>query len=103
MYAIVAHGNQQYKVEQDQFLEIDLDEGEPGADFTFDRVLAISDDNGFRLGQPVVAGASVSAKVIGVVQGDKIYIQKMRRRKNYRRRTGHRQQYLKVQIAAING
>ena len=103
MYAIVAHGNQQYKVEKDQFLEIDLDEGTPGEDFQFDRVLAISDDNGFRLGQPVLAGASVSAKVIGVVQGDKIYIQKMRRRKNYRRRTGHRQQYLKVQIASING
>jgi large subunit ribosomal protein L21 len=103
MYAIIAHGNQQYKVETDQVLEIDLDEGDPGSELTFDRVLAVSDDGGFRLGQPTLAGASVTAKVIGIVQADKVYIQKIRRRKNYRRRTGHRQQYLKVQIAAING
>ena len=101
MYAIVAHGNQQYKVEKDQILEVDFFEAEPGKEFQFDRVLAMSDDKGFRLGTPTVSGAKVTAKIIGATKGPKLFIQKMRRRKNYRRRTGHRQKYVKVQIAAI--
>lgn len=101
MYAIVAHGNQQYKVEKDQILEVDFFEAEAGKEFQFDRVLAVSDDAGFRLGMPTVPGAKVTAKIIGDTKGPKLVIQKMRRRKNYRRRTGHRQKFVKVQIAAI--
>ena len=101
MYAIVAHGNQQYKVEKDQILEVDFFEAEPGTELLFERVLALSDDNGFRLGTPTVSGVQVTAKIIEATKGPKLYIQKMRRRKNYRRRTGHRQKYVKVQIATI--
>jgi large subunit ribosomal protein L21 len=101
MYAIVAHGNQQYKVEKDQVLEVDYFETEPGAEFKFDRVLAVSDGKTFQLGTPIVSGAKVTAKVIGETKGPKLYIQKMRRRKNYRRRTGHRQKFVKIQIADI--
>ena len=101
-YAIISDGGRQYKVEPGQTLEIDLRDAEAGSTMTFDRVLAVSDDSGFRLGTPTVDGASVTAKVIGESKGDKIYVQKFRRRKNSKRRTGHRQKFIKVQIDAIN-
>ena len=103
MYAIVADGGRQYKVEEGQFLEIDYRDLEAGSDYTFERVLAVSDGDSFKLGQPTVEGASVSAKVIGDTQGEKIYVQKFRRRKNSKRRTGHRQKYVQVQISSIAG
>ena len=59
-------------------------------------------DVALQLGKPLVSGATVTAEVVGVKQGDKLYIQKMRRRKNYRRRTGHRQMYTQVKISQIN-
>ena len=101
MYAIIADGGRQYKVEPGQTLEIDFREAKEGETLTFDRVLAVSDDNGFRLGKPTVDGAAVTAKVMGETKGDKIYVQKFRRRKDSKRRTGHRQKYVKVQIEAI--
>lgn len=101
MYAIIADGGRQYKVEQGQTLEIDLREAEPGQTLTFDRVLAVGGDSGLQLGQPVVSGASVTATVLDQTKGLKIYVQKFRRRKNSRRRTGHRQKYLRVRIEAI--
>lgn len=101
MYAIIADGGRQYKVEQGQVLEIDFRAVEPGEELTFDRVLAVSTDDGFKLGKPTVAGATVSAKVLGESKGEKIFVQKFRRRKNSKRRTGHRQKYVKVQIETI--
>lgn len=101
MYAIIADGGRQYKVEEGQTLEVDLRSANPGDSITFDRVLAVSDDSGFRLGQPEVSGASVSAKVLDNTKGDKIYVQKFRRRKNSKRRTGHRQKYTRVRIEKI--
>jgi len=101
MYAIIADGGRQYKVEEGQFLEIDFREAKEGEKLTFDRVLAVSTDSGFKLGKPTVSGAKVSAKVIGETQGDKVYVQKFRRRKNSKRRTGHRQKYVKVLIESI--
>ena len=65
--------------------------------------MALSSEAGFKLGQPVVAGATVTAKVLGMVKGEKLVVQKFRRRKNSRRRTGHRQKYTKVVIEKING
>jgi large subunit ribosomal protein L21 len=103
MYAIVADGGRQYKVEEGQTLEIDFRELEAGSEFTFDRVLAVSDGDNFKLGSPTLSGAKVSAKVLGDSLGEKIYIQKFRRRKNSKRRTGHRQKYVKVQISSIAG
>jgi large subunit ribosomal protein L21 len=103
MYAIIADGGRQYKVEEGQMLEIDFREVEAGETVTFDRVLAVSSDDGFKLGKPTVSGASVSAKVIGETKGEKVFVQKFRRRKNSKRRTGHRQKYVKVQIGSIAG
>ncbi len=101
MYAIIADGGRQYKVEPGQTLDIDLREAEPGQKLAFDRVLAIGGDDGFRLGQPVIEGASVAATVLDTTKGQKIYVQKFRRRKNSKRRTGHRQKYLRVRIESI--
>lgn len=101
MYAIIADGAHQYKVEAGQTLEIDFRDVSPGDEIKFDRVLALSSDAGFKLGKPTVAGASVTAKVIGETKGEKLTVQKFRRRKNSRRRTGHRQKFVKVQISAI--
>jgi large subunit ribosomal protein L21 len=74
-----------------------------GDTIQFDQVLLVSDGTSPKVGKPTVAGASVAAEVLGQEQGDKIYIQKMRRRKNYRRRTGHRQMYTRVRIGTISG
>ena len=104
MYAIIADSGRQFRVEPGQILDIDYRDASTTDDtLTFDRVLAVGSDTGLRLGSPTVAGASVTAKVLGVEKGDKIYIQKFRRRKNYDRRTGHRQLYTRVRIDSING
>ena len=66
-------------------------------------MLLVSGNEGVKLGKPAVKGASVAAEIVRQEMGDKIYIQKMRRRKNFRRRTGHRQMYTRVRIGAITG
>ncbi|MFO1062946.1 MAG: 50S ribosomal protein L21 [Pirellulales bacterium] len=104
MYAIFVDGGRQYRVEPGQTLDIDYRDGmETGDAIQFDKVLAIGGDAGLRLGTPEISGATVAAKVVGVEKGDKIYIQKFRRRKNSKRRTGHRQLYTRIEIAGING
>lgn len=103
MYAIIVDGGHQYKVEEGQTLEIDFREAAPGSELVFDRVLAVSSGDKFQLGQPVVAGAKVTASVVGESKGDKLVVQKFRRRKNMRRRTGHRQKYIVVKITKIAG
>jgi large subunit ribosomal protein L21 len=103
MYAIIATDGKQYKVQQGDEIQVDLRDVKEGDTITFDQVLLVSDGTSPKVGKPTVAGASVSAEVLGQEQGDKIYIQKMRRRKNYRRRTGHRQMYTRVRIGAISG
>jgi large subunit ribosomal protein L21 len=104
MYAIIEDSGRQFKVEEGQVLEVDFRaDAEAGAELKFDKVLAVSDDkNGLKLGQPEISGVSVTAKILDQTQGDKIYVQKFRRRKNSKRRTGHRQKYTKVQIEKIN-
>jgi large subunit ribosomal protein L21 len=101
MYAIIAADGRQYKVEEGQEIQVDLREAKEGDKVTFDRVLLVSDGGSVKLGQPTVAGAKVTAEVLGQEMGDKIYIQKIRRRKNFRRRTGHRQMYTRVRIDSI--
>ena len=103
MYAIFVDGGRQYKVQTGQQLDIDLRRDvSAGETVEFSNVLAIGGDEGLKLGAPAIEGASVKAKVVGTEKGEKIYIQKFRRRKNSRRRTGHRQNYVKVQIEKIN-
>jgi large subunit ribosomal protein L21 len=102
MYAIIATDGRQYKVSEGQEIQVDLrPDAKEGDKVTFDKVLLTSGSGNIRVGQPVVAGASVSAEVLGQELGEKLYIQKIRRRKNFRRRTGHRQVYTRVRIDAI--
>jgi large subunit ribosomal protein L21 len=110
MYAIIQEGGGQRKVRVNDVITVDLlNEGAsaPGTKITFDRVLALGQGDGAavaKIGQPFVAGASVTAEVVeGAVKGDKIYVHKFRRRKGYRRKTGHRQSYTQVRVTAING
>jgi large subunit ribosomal protein L21 len=102
MYAIIQDGGRQYKVSEGQQLVVDYRDAASGDALEFDRVVALSDGSKLALGKPLVKGAKVTAKVLGVQQGPKLAIQKFRRRKTYRRRTGHRQLFTKVQIEKIS-
>jgi len=101
MYAIIGDGGRQYKVEEGQELNVDFRDLHVGDEVKFDRVLAISSGETLSLGKPTVDGASVTAEVIGVKQSEKLTVQKFRRRKNSRRKTGHRQLHTRVRIGKI--
>jgi large subunit ribosomal protein L21 len=101
MYAIISEGGRQLKVEEGQQIDVDYRDLSVGDQVKFDRVLACRDDAQFKVGRPVVAGASVTAEVLAVTQGPKLVVQKARRRKTYRRKTGHRQLYTRVKINKI--
>jgi large subunit ribosomal protein L21 len=101
MYAIIEEGGRQLKVEEGQELQIDYRDMAAGQEVRFERVLAYRDDSGLKVGQPALEGFAVTAEVLGVVQGPKLVVQKFRRRKNYRRRTGHRQIFTQVRIGKI--
>ena len=102
MYAIIADSGRQFKVEEGQELAIDYREASAGEVLTFDRVLTIRDEATTTLGHPTIEGATVTAEIVGVTQGPKLTVQKLRRRKNSRRKTGHRQLYTKVKINKID-
>lgn len=101
MYAIIKDSGHQIKVEEGQEITVDYREIDKGEKIEFPEVLAVSDDDGLKLGTPRVAGASVTAEVLGATLGNKLVVQKFRRRKNSRRKTGHRQVYTKVKIEKI--
>ena len=104
MYAIIEDGGRQFQVEEGQEVVVDFkEEWEPDSEVTFDKVLLISSEDGTKIGQPTVSGAKVSALVLGDVQGKKLTIQWFRRRKNSRKKVGHRQIYTKVKITKIEG
>ena len=103
MYAIIVDGGRQYRVAPGMEVDVDYRDVPQGENVTFEKVLAISGNDGMTLGSPTVAGASVTASVIGPKLDKKIYIQKFRRRKNSRTRTGHRQIHTRVKIEKIAG
>jgi large subunit ribosomal protein L21 len=103
MYAIITDGKRQLKVEEGQVLDIDYRDTPSGESITFDRVLAVAGGDAPRIGQPLVGGATVRAEVLGPIQGPKLVVQKFRRRKNSKRRTGHRQLFTQVKITGISG
>lgn len=102
MYAIVVTGGKQYKVSEGDVLFIEKLDAEAGADVTFDQVLLVSKEGGVVVGSPVVAGATVTAKVVKNGKAKKIIVFKYKSKKNYRRKQGHRQPYTQVQIEKIN-
>ncbi len=101
MYAIIEDGGRQFRVEEGQELEIDYRDTASGEEVKFERVLLGRADDGVKIGAPQIEGASVTAEVLGTSQGKKLVVQKFRRRKNSRRKTGHRQLYTRVKISKI--
>ena len=102
MYAVFSSGGKQYRVEPGTTLTMERIGAGAGEPFTFDRVLLIGDGDEVTVGTPVVAGATVSATVLGEEAGPKLVIFKFKQKVKYRRRTGHRQHLVRVRIDAIN-
>jgi large subunit ribosomal protein L21 len=102
MYAIITDGSRQYRVEEGQELVINYRNVPAGEKVKFDKVLAVGGDGDAKLGAPHVSGASVEVEVLGPEKGDKIVIQKMRRRKNFRRKTGCRHVFTRVRVGKIS-
>ncbi|MFO0894591.1 MAG: 50S ribosomal protein L21 [Phycisphaerales bacterium] len=106
MYAIIEDSGTQIRVAKGDELELDLRDLKDGTkELVFDRVLAVGQGDGTpaKVGTPYLAGAKVTAEVVGETQGDKLRLAKYKRRKGYRRTKGHRQSYLKVRILSIAG
>lgn len=101
MYAIIEDGKRQLKVEEGQQLDIDYRDLPPDELITFDRVVACRTGQDLKIGRPLLEGAKVTVRVLSVSQGPKLVVQKFRRRKNFRRRTGHRQLYTRVVVEKI--
>jgi large subunit ribosomal protein L21 len=101
MYAVVKIKGQQYRVEPGSTLQVPLLEDEIGASVTFDEVLMLADGEDVKVGSPNVAGASVAAEVLRHGRSRKIVVFKRKRRKNYRRKKGHRQPFTEVSIKDI--
>lgn len=100
-YAVIRTGGKQYRVTPGEVLRIEKLPGEPGSIIEFSDVVVTSDARGLRIGQPVVPGAKVTARVIRQGKAKKILVFKKKRRKNYRRRYGHRQHFTEIQVTSI--
>ena len=101
MYAIVNIAGQQFKVEKDQEIIVHRLKEEEGKSVSFKEVVMVDDKGKIKLGADALKGASISAKVISHLRGDKVIIFKKKRRKGYQKQTGHRQDYTKIQIDSI--
>jgi len=101
MYAIFRALGKQFRAEKGKTLRLPLMNAEAGAKVTFDEVLLSSDGVTIRTGTPLVSGAAVEAEVVGEGKEPKIYVFKFKRRKNYRRKTGHRQKFTEVRITDV--
>lgn len=102
MYAIIVTGGKQYKVEPGDVVYIEKLGVEENAEVTFDQVIAVGADDGIKVGDPFVKGATVSAKALKNGKGKKIVVFTYKSKKNEKRKKGHRQPYTKVEISAIN-
>lgn len=103
MYAIIATGGKQYKVAEGEKVRVEKLEGEIGGKITLDRVLMLGEGTNVKIGRPTVEGASVEAEITDQARHKKIVVFKYKRRKNYRRKYGHRQPYTELKINRIAG
>jgi large subunit ribosomal protein L21 len=101
MYAVVSSGGKQYKVQKDEILRVEKISGDIGAPVSFDKVLMFSDGENVNIGQPVLENVLVNGHIVEQDKAKKIIIFKYKRRKRYRRKQGHRQQYTAVKIDSI--
>ena len=102
MYAVIATGGKQYRVSEGAVLRVEKLEAEEGASIEFDQVLLVGDGESVSVGKPFVDGGKVQATVMAQGKAAKVEILKFRRRKNYRRTKGHRQNFTQVKITGIS-
>ena len=101
MYAVIKTGGKQYRVAAGEKLKIEQLPADIGAEIVLDQVLLVADGDQFKMGRPLVTGASVQAKVLTQGRHDKVRIFKLRRRKHYQKHQGHRQNFTEIEITAI--
>ena len=101
MFAIVTIAGQQFKVTEGQEIFVHRLEAEEGASVNFDQVHLVDGDSNFKVGKPMLKGASIGATVLSHVKGDKVIVFKKKRRKGYRVKNGHRQSFTKIKIDSI--
>jgi len=100
-YAVIRTGGKQYRVTPGDVIRVEKLEGEPGAEVAFDEVLMTEDAGSVRVGTPLISGARVTGHVVQQGKAKKVLVFKKKRRKNYRRHQGHRQQFTAVRVAQI--
>ena len=101
MYAIIATGGKQYKVAEGDVIRVEKLDVEAGSTYSFDQVLAVGGET-FTVGTPTVAGASVTATVVGNGKAKKVIVYKYKRKTGYHKKNGHRQLYTELKIEKIN-
>jgi large subunit ribosomal protein L21 len=101
MYAVIKTGGKQYRVSEGQILRVEKLDGNAGDAVTFQEVLLVGGES-TKIGRPTVPGAQVSAQIMAQDRAKKVVIFKFRRRKNYRRKTGHRQPFTELKITGIS-
>ncbi len=102
MYAVIKTGGKQYRVAAGERIKVEQIPADVGAEVSFDQVLLIGEGESVRVGAPTLVGATVTAKVLSHGRHPKANIFKMRRRKHYQKRQGHRQNYTELEISGIN-
>ncbi len=103
MYAVIKTGGKQYRVAAGNKLKIEQIPADIGAEIVLDQVLLVADGDSLKMGRPLVAGATVQAKVLSQGRHDKVRIFKLRRRKHYQKHQGHRQNFTEIEITGISG
>lgn len=101
MYAIVSINGVQHRVEPDAVLDVHRLKGDPGQTLTFEQVLLVSDGDRIAVGAPFVKGASLTAELVEHRRGEKIRVFKFKRRREYRKRRGHRDELTRIRVKAI--
>ena len=101
MYAVIKTGGKQYRVVAGDKIKVEQIAADVGQEVVLSEVLAVGTGSDLKIGAPLVSGATVTAKVVAQGKHDKVRIFKMRRRKHYQKRQGHRQQFTELQIVAI--
>ena len=102
MYAVIQTGGKQYKVQPGETVYLEKLPGTAGDAIEFDEVLLVADDEQVAVGRPLIEGAKVSGEIVEQGRGQKLIVYKFKRRKNYRRKNGHRQDYTAVKISAVS-
>ncbi len=102
MYAVIKTGGKQHRVSEGEVLSVEKLVGTKGDAVVFDQVLMVCQDEDIRIGRPLVAGALVTGEIVNQGKGPKINVFKMKRRKGYRKKTGHRQELTRLKIKKIS-